>query len=166
MNDNGRKTEIKYWNFLLSPMLDFVESEDSEVRLLPFLSILNDRNKDTTGNKRIVSFLQKLQPEYKTHGPDYYNEFLHDTKTDILSTIEKELAAIDFSTIDIFGISAKYNQWIPGILLAKAAKKIAPQIKVLVGGFGNAEVAREAMQICPYFDMATWGEGEKYAVPS
>ena len=160
MNDNGKDTEIKYWNFLLSPMLEYVESEDSEVRLLPFLSLLNDRNNNEKGNNRIVSLLQKLQPEYKTHGPDYYAEFLHDSKADILSTIEKELAAIDFSDIEIFGISAKYNQWIPGILLAEAAKKVAPHVKVLVGGFGNANVAREAMQICPYFDMATWGEGE------
>jgi hypothetical protein len=160
MNRNGGETKIKYWNFLMSPMLDYVDSEDSEVRLIPFLSILNDRSNKLTGNKRILSFLQKLQPEYKTHGPDYYNEFLCDAKADILGTIEKELAAIDFSEIGIFGISAKYNQWIPGILLAEAVKKVAPQVKILVGGFGNANVAQEAMQICEYFDMATWGEGE------
>ena len=160
MNENGRETEIKYWNFLLSPMLAYSDSEDSEVRLLPFLSILNDRNNNEKGNRRIRSFLQKLQPEYKTHGPDYYAEFLQSMKSDILLTIEKELKNIDFSTIQIFGISAKYNQWIPGILLAESVKKIAPHVKILVGGFGNAQVAMEAMKICPHFDLTTWGEGE------
>ncbi len=66
----------------------------------------------------------------------------------------------DFSDIKIFGISAKYNQWIPGIILAEFVKNVAPHVQILVGGFGNAKVAREAMLICPYFDMATWGEGE------
>jgi len=160
MNENNIETEIKYWNFLLSPMSDYSDSEDSEVRLLPFLSILNDRNKNEKGNKRILSFLQKLQPEFKTHGPDYYAEFLQNTKADIFGNIEKELAKIDFTEIKIFGISAKYNQWIPGILLAEAVKKTAPHVQVLVGGFGNARVAQEAMQICSYFDIATWGEGE------
>jgi radical SAM superfamily enzyme YgiQ (UPF0313 family) len=160
MEENGIETKIKYWNFILSPMLEYSDSEDTEVRLLPFLSILNDRNNNEKGNKRILSFLQKLQPKYKTYGPDYYAEFLHKTKADILLTIEKELKKIDFSDIQIFGITAKYNQWIPGILLAELVKKVAPHIKVLVGGFGNAKVAREAMQICPYFDMVTWGEGE------
>ncbi|MDB4335169.1 cobalamin B12-binding domain-containing protein, partial [bacterium] len=160
MSQNGVKTDIKYWNFILSPMLDYSDSEDTEVRLLPFLSILNDRNNSDKGNKRILSFLQKLQPNYKTYGPDYYNEFLNESKADILQTINDELRKIDFSEIQIFGISAKYNQWIPGILLAEAVKKIAPHVKVFVGGFGNAKVAKEAMQICPHFDMATWGEGE------
>ncbi|MFA9388705.1 MAG: radical SAM protein [Prolixibacteraceae bacterium] len=160
MNQQGIDTEIKYWNFSLSPMLDYSDSEDSEVRLIPFLSILNDRNNNAKGNQRILAFLQKLQPKYKTYGPGYYNEFLQKAKADILSTLEKELQHIDFSSIQLFGISAKYNQWIPGILLAEMVKKIAPHVKVLVGGFGNAKVAREAMQLCPFFDLATWGEGE------
>lgn len=160
MNEKGVDTQIKYWNFLLSPMLDYSDSEDTEVRLLPFLSILNDRNKNEKGNKRILSFLQKLQPEFKTHSPHYYTEFLQKAKADILRNIEIELKSIDFTKIQIFGISAKYNQWIPGILLAESLKKIAPHVQVLVGGFGNANVAQEAMQMCKHFDMATWGEGE------
>lgn len=160
MNEKGVEAEIKYWNFLISPMLEYYESEDTEVRLLPFLSILNDRNKDVKGNRRILSFLQKLMPEYKSHNSDYYKEFLEKAKTDILLSIEKEVKRTDFSSIHIFGLSAKYMQWIPGILLAEAVKKAAPHVQVLVGGFGNANVAQEAMKICPYFDLATWGEGE------
>jgi radical SAM superfamily enzyme YgiQ (UPF0313 family) len=160
MNEKGVDTQIKYWNFLLSPMLDYVDSEDTEVRLLPFLSILNDRNKNEKGNKRILSFLQKLQPEFKTHDPNYYTEFLQKAKADILRNIEIELKSIDFTEIQIFGISAKYNQWIPGMLIAESLKKTAPHVQVLVGGFGNANVAQEAMQMCKHFDMATWGEGE------
>lgn len=156
----GYNTEIKYWNFLLSPMLEYSDSEDTEVRLLLFLSMLNDRNNNKKGNSRILSFLQKLQPKYCTYGFDYYSDFLQKTKSEILLTITKELRKIDFSNIQIFGISAKYNQWIPGIILSEQVKKIAPHVNILVGGFGNGEVAKEAMALCPDFDMATWGEGE------
>ena len=90
MHENGADVEIKYWNFILSPMLNYSDSEDTGVRLLPFLSILNDRNDSDKGDKRIVSFLQNLQPKYKTYGPDYYAEFLQKIKTDILSTLEKD----------------------------------------------------------------------------
>jgi len=160
MDIAGFDTEIKYWNFILSPMLEYSDSEDTEVRLLPFLSLLNDRNKNEKGNNRILSFLQQLQPKYKTYNLNYYSEFLEKSKTNILLTIEKELEKIDFSDIQIFGITAKYNQWIPGIILAELVKKVAPHVKILVGGFGNSKVASEAMKICPYFDMVTWGEGE------
>jgi radical SAM superfamily enzyme YgiQ (UPF0313 family) len=160
MTENGVDTEIKYWNFILSPMFDYVDSEDTEVRLIPFLSILNDRNKNKKGHQRILSFLQKLRPEFKSHGPEYYSEYLENTKNEIIATIEEELENIDFSSLKIFGITAKYSQWIPGIILAEFVKKKAPHVQILVGGFGNADVAREAMKICPYFDMATWGEGE------
>lgn len=160
MNENGVNAEVKYWNFLLSPMLAYSDCEESEARILPFLSILNDQNNNEKGNNRILSFLQKLQPEYKSQNPDYYDDFLHEAKADILNTIKTEVKGIDFSEIQIFGLSAKYMQWIPGILLAEAVKKAAPHVQVLVGGFGNANAAREAMRICPHFDMATWGEGE------
>jgi len=160
MEEHEVETKIKYWNFILSPMLEYSDSEDTEVRLLPFLSLLNDQNNSTKGNRRILTFLQQLQPVYKTHGPDYYAEFIEDAKSEILETIESELAEIDFSSIKIFGITAKYNQWIPGMLLAESVKKIAPHVTIVVGGFGNADVASEAMQLCDHFDIATWGEGE------
>ena len=66
MENNGVETEVKYWNFLLSLMSEYSDSEDTEIRLLPFLSILNDKDKNTKGNNRILSLLQKLHPEYKT----------------------------------------------------------------------------------------------------
>jgi len=160
METNGVETEIKYWNFLLSLMSDYIDSEDTEIRLLPFLSILNDRNENTKGNNRIISLLQKLQPSYKAEDPDYYSDFLQTTKEEIFEIIHSELEEIDFSEVSLLGISAKYNQWIPGMILAEEIKKIAPEVKVIVGGFGNANVAQEALKLCDYFDFVTWGEGE------
>ena len=160
MRNNGVDTEVKYWNFSLSLMSDYISSEDTEIRLLPFLSILNDRNKNIQGNSRIISLLQKLQPSFKINNPNYYSEFLQEKKDAIFEIIQRESKEIDFSEISLWGITAKYDQWIPGMILAEEIKKIAPNMKIIVGGFGSADVAREAMKTCGFFDFATWGEGE------
>jgi radical SAM superfamily enzyme YgiQ (UPF0313 family) len=160
MENRGFKTEIKYWNFSLSVMSDYIDSEDTEIRILPFLSILNDRAKNIKGNNRIISLLQQLQPSFKINNPNYYSEFLEEKKEEIYKIIQQEIKKIDFSEISLFGISAKYNQWIPGMILAEEIKKIAPEVKIIVGGFGNDNVAREAMTLCSNFDFVTWGEGE------
>jgi hypothetical protein len=160
MVNHGFATEVKYWNYLLSVMSDFIETEDTEIKTLPFLSILNDREENVKGNNRIISLLQKLQPAYKINGPDYYPDFLQSKKAEIYQIIHHELAEIDFSEAFLFGISAKYNQWIPGMILAEELKKIAPQVKIIVGGFGSDKVAMEAMKMCGDFDFVTWGEGE------
>lgn len=59
MNENDIDTEIKYWNFLLSPMSEYCDSEDTEVRLLPFLSILNHRDNNEEIRNIVIS-----EPEY------------------------------------------------------------------------------------------------------
>lgn len=160
MVNHDFETKIKYWNFSLSLMSEYYETEDTEIRLLPFLSILNDRAKNTKGNNRIISLLQKLQPSFKINHPKYYSELLQEKKKEILETIKQDIKEIDFSEISLLGISAKYSQWIPGMILAEEIKKIAPNIKIIVGGFGSKDAAREAMKICPSFDLANWGEGE------
>jgi radical SAM superfamily enzyme YgiQ (UPF0313 family) len=160
MENNGVSTNVKYWNFDLSVMSEYTDSEDTEIRLLPFLSLLNDRHHNNKGNNRIISLLQQLNPDLKSSDPNYYSAFLTDKKEEISTFICKELQTINFSSIKLFGISAKYNQWIPGMLLAEEVKKTAPHVQTIVGGFGSEQSAREAMKLCPAFDFATWGEGE------
>lgn len=160
MVNNGIETAINYWNFSLSLMSDYSDSEDTEIRLLPFLSILNDQFNHTTGNDRITTLLQKLQPTFNANNPTAYSEILEEKKEKIYEIIQRELKAIDFSEILLFGISAKYNQWIPGMLLAEEVKKIAPNVKIIVGGFSSDKDALEAMKLCSHFDFVTWGEGE------
>ena len=160
MLNHGFETEIKYWNFLLALMADYSDSEDTEIRLLPFLSILNDRFEHTKGNNRITTLLHKLQPSFIANNSNSYSESLQDKKEKIYEIIQRELKAIDFSEILLFGISAKYNQWIPGMILAEEVKRISPKVKIIVGGFSSEKVAMEAMKMCSYFDFVTWGEGE------
>jgi len=160
MREHGLVTTVKYWNFNWSVMSEYTDSEDTEIRLLPFLSILNDQYKNEKGNRRILSLLQKINPSHKALKTHYYEEFLQKKKVEILEVMDKELSHINFEELAVFGISAKYNQWIPGILLAEEVKKRAPQVKIVLGGFGSQDSAEEAMKLGPHFDFCTWGEGE------
>jgi len=166
LQQKGLEVELKYWNFMLSVMSDYIESEEeaideeTEVKILPFLSILNDMEGNAKGNKRIESLLYQLKPEEKFYDPEYYSNFLEEKKKEIFAVINAELDKMDLSAPTVFGFSAKYNQWIPGMVLAAEIKKRSPQSKIIVGGFGNFEVAKEAMNLCADFDFTTWGEGE------
>lgn len=161
MMENHRvETSVKYWNFKWSVMSAYTNSEDTEIRLLPFLSLINDTYKNEKGNKRILSLLQKIDPSHKALNQNFYAKFLEEKKQEINQVMQEELSKINFGEIELFGISAKYNQWIPGMILAGEVKKRAPQVKIVLGGFGSSDSAEEAMKLCPYFDFCTWGEGE------
>lgn len=160
MVNNGVDTQVKYWNFKWSVMSEYTDSEDTEIRLLPFLSIFNDNYINEKGNQRIRSLLQKIDPSHKALNPHYYEEFLQEKKEEIKRVMHEELSNMDLEELSVLGISAKYNQWIPGMLLAQEVKKRAPHIKIILGGFGSQDSAEEAMKLSPHFDFCTWGEGE------
>lgn len=157
---NNVETSVKYWNFDLSLMTDYTDSEDPEKRMLHFLSILNDREGNDKGKARIIELMQDLKPVSEQSYLEIHSENLEVKKSEVLNVIHRELQNIDFSEISLIGISAKYYQWIPGIILAEEIKKISPDTKIVVGGFGTKEAANEAMNLCSHFDYATWGEGE------
>lgn len=160
MLEQGFDTEIKYWNFLFEPIIPLEISDKTEASILPFLSIINDQHQNLTGNSRAIDLLKEFLPEHSSKGEAYYTDLLEDAKTKILKTIRFELAKIDFEQLLLFGISSKFHQWIPGIILSEEIKKTAPNTQTIVGGFGSKEAAMEAMKVNPNFDFATWGEGE------
>jgi len=160
MFQNDFDTEVKYWNFIFADVLPLEDNDEIEAVLLPFLSILNDQHHHLIGNKRAHLFLQKLFPDNHERDTDFYLNLLEQAKVKIYEIIHQEIKKIDFNEVLLFGMSSKFYQWIPGIILSEEIKKIAPDTKIIVGGFGNKEAALEAMKVSPFFDFATWGEGE------
>ncbi len=160
MVNNGFDTEVKYWNFLFAEVFPLEDNDETEAVILPFLSIINDQYNNSIGNNRAISLLQKLLPARGAKGNKYYINLLQGLKSQIYDIIHRELKKIDFSETLLFGISSKFHQWIPGMILSEEIKKISPGTKIIVGGFGSKEAALEAMRVSKYFDFATWGEGE------
>jgi radical SAM superfamily enzyme YgiQ (UPF0313 family) len=157
---NGYETEIKYWNFLFSDIFNYSVTEDTEVRILPFIYILNEKENNFLGNQRLTYLMREIQPSFIELDKNYYSTFLEETKLQFLTKIEEELLKINFDEVLLFGISSKFHQWIPGIIISEIIKEKNPSVKIVVGGFGSKEAAVEAVNVCKYFDFAIWGEGE------
>ncbi|OYT12563.1 MAG: hypothetical protein B6I18_00225 [Bacteroidetes bacterium 4572_112] len=160
MLEHDFDTDIKYWNLLFKPVLPLQDSDEIEEAIIPFVSILNDQFTNDEGNDKAAQLLHSLLSESEQHDLIYYKKLLISTKKDIFRIINKELSQLNFSDILLFGVSSKFHQWIPGMILCQEVKKISPNTATVVGGFGSVQSAVEAMKMNPDFDFATWGEGE------
>ena len=125
MVSNGFDTEVKYWNFLFAEVFPLEDNDETEAVILPFLSIINDQYNNSIGNNRAISLLQKLLPARGAKGNKYYINLLQGLKSQIYDIIHRELKKIDFSETLLFGISSKFHQWIPGMILSEEIKKIS-----------------------------------------
>ena len=160
MLENGVNTDIIYWNLLFKSALPLQDSDEIEEAIIPFISILNDQFANSKGNEKSLALLKELLLE-KDYSHDLdFNKLLEESKSDIYEVIERELDKIDFEEVLLFGVSSKFHQWIPGIILTQEVKKISPNTNIIVGGFGSVQSAMEAMKLNHNFDFATWGEGE------
>jgi len=160
MLENDFETEIKYWNFLFNPILPFGESEETNEVIFPFISIINDIFNNEIGNKRVIELFELLITDNQNITKTKLQNQLSITKEKIDLIIKSELSKIDFNNILLIGFTSKFHQWIPAMVVSKAIKEISPDTKIIIGGFGSKEAAREVMKMNPYFDFANWGEGE------
>ena len=160
MTEHGFDAQIKYWNLLFKPILPLQDSDEIEEAIIPFVSIINDQFGNDQGNEKAAQLLHSLLSESELHNEDYYRHLLISTKKDIFRIINEELSRLNFSEILLFGVSSKFHQWIPGLILCQEVKKLSPNTPTIVGGFGSVQSAVEAIKLNPDFDFATWGEGE------
>jgi len=170
LNQNNFQSSIMYWNILLDTMLEKEKKESGEsgedlLSLLPFLYLLaEDCGDQKIINKLFIYFHQlnfeNLIGEELFFEKNHNQNILENIKNKVIEIITGELNKIDFNQILLWGISGKFFQWIPGIILAKEIKRINPSAPVVIGGFGNKEEAIEILKSCKNFDYAVYGEGE------
>ena len=137
MVNNGFDTNVKYWNFLLNPVLPLAidENEETSEVILPFISIINDIYSNDIGNSRAVELLNE-KFDLNNEDSSYYDKMLEESKKQIHSIITEELSKLDFNDILLFGFTSKFHQWIPATVVSKAIKEIHPEAKIIIGGFG------------------------------
>jgi len=168
MNQYNYDVQIKYWNLLMAPQVSaypFPEYagevfKDGETLQFLFYSMLADEYNDPDTQKRILALFQGQMPFFKFYDANFYRAFIEENKNFILDIMKTELDKMDMHNVILFGITSKFYQWIPGILLAKEFKKRNPHIKVILGGLSNKQQAVAVMNLCPEFDFTHWGEGE------
>lgn len=163
LEQHNYTVEIKYWNFLLNSIITkTIDEEITEIesKLMPFYAAIADIYKDKEAKNKIFAYIHKTKPSYIIEGLEKFSEYFNEIKQEVYNILNTELNKIDFNNVLVFGISYKLLQLIPGVILAGLIKEKQPEIKIVIGGIGNKEIAIEVMEICPDFDFAIWGEGE------
>lgn len=163
MQENKVETKVIYWNELFNRELKKyfgIKSENDSAKLLPFIGILNNIKNNTDNTKRILTALQAIKPDYKfQYSGDYTLDF-NTLQQRLIAIINKALQQFDFEKVKLIGFSIKFNQWIPAIVIAKIIKQNHPDVKIVIGGFGQKKAAKQMLEYSNFFDFAIWGEGE------
>lgn len=152
-------TKTIYWNILMLPLTFYYENSHEVFRnIFPFLADIADDFNDLKVRKRLVSYLQTLKPFFKTTD-NFYSNSLDEIQKSTHQLIHSELLKEGNEAV-LYGISARFYQWIPGRILAKAIKQLYPTAKIVVGGLSSRGAATAMLKKNPDFDYAIWGEGE------
>jgi len=133
-------------------------SHDVFRNLFPFLADVAVEFNDTSIRKKLVSYLQSLKPFFKTTD-NFYSNSLDEIQKNTRQLIHTELQKEGNEAV-LYGISARFYQWIPGRMLAKAIKQLYPTAKIVIGGMSSRDAAIAMLKKNPDFDYAVWGEGE------
>ena len=158
--------DIIYWNLIIHDFLKqygFNEKKisESEINMLGFYYILAEEFNDMDKQEELLIHIQEEFPANKILEDNYYNTFFQKFTKALIEKINEKLKEILTDDLKVFGISAKYDGWIAGYILAKLAKKIKPDIKIVIGGFENIDNAKAIFQKFNVFDIAVFGEGEE-----
>lgn len=157
---HGIESRIIYWNLLLADLLphSIQQSAPSYFPLLPYLYALAGEYGDPIGQSKANALIKAHQPfrDLRNDHSDYWQS----TQRTLEAIIQAELEKLSENPPKLFGISCRYEQWIPGALLAHRIKHHFPQARIVLGGITGAEKAEALLKTCAHFDYAIWGEGE------
>ncbi len=164
LEHHGYFVKIIYWNIII---LDFIKrniplnfrnksiNDISLLSLLPYLFYLN--NKDAQKQQ----LLQNIFDEFLQNKQLDNRHELADLKAKIDKLIENKLNQIlNEHPHCLFGISAKYSEWIYGLGLLKTLKQITTDTQIIIGGFTRKETALEFISINNQIDYCMYGESE------
>jgi len=162
LQQNNYFVEIKYWNFIFHDLMKKYETKESRdiLELIPFFSTIANECSDKNVIDKIKVVLQYHKPSCKMLGSNYFEEFIQSLHKNVLNIIDSEIESIHRKNYLLIGFSARYSQWIPSKIISDILKRKCPQIKIVIGGFGNKEEARTILENNISYDFAIWGEGE------
>ena len=154
------KTEIIYWNLLLDGLPPAFErnTDVTHLDLLPYLYLVAGRHDDAIACAKANAYMKAQIPLH-----DILNDasdYLAETGKAVDEAVAGEFARYSRDERLLFGISCKYEQWIPGIVLAGHIKRYFPDSRIVLGGFRDSQKAESVLKMCGDFDFAIRGEGE------
>ena len=160
LGEQNIKVNIKYWNIELNSIyrkyLNFDKASD-EVLISPItaINLINDKKTFQKNETFLYGFRKDIHLSISQFN-NVYNNLIKELKDYIL----KEFKNQPLQSAKLFGISFKYNQWIPGLVISKILKEIEPDINIVIGGIDDKQTALLILENFDCFDYAIWGEGE------
>ena len=166
MNSHGYYVDVKYWNIVIE---DFqkkflenknVQFDDTLTMLLPIMNFLWVKYCKNLSSSNFKNKLLSINPSWYNFESDYVENKMIQYSNEFEKIITNEILKMNLDVYDIFGISAKFSQWICGGIIANKVKEMYPKIKIVLGGLGTSDEAIAMMNNFDYYDYAIWGEGE------
>lgn len=163
LKNYGLESNIIYANHVFASKIDTINigatyHEGCEI-FLPFLSILSKKHSNNSDYIRVL--YQCSYPDLFLQDKSMFDELKEDLENqyeDILSIIIEKIIS---DKSKIVGITSKFHQWIPSVLLAQKIKERIPNITIISGGWTNSQAAMDFLKLNKDFiDYAIWGEGE------
>lgn len=154
------ETDVIYWNLLLDRLLPPFEhnTDMTHLALLPYLYLIAGQYEDGITQGKTNAVIKGLLPwrDKLNRNSDYWGG----VRGQLEATARQQFAAYGNGQDLLFGIPCKYEQWIPGMVLARLIKAAFPRAGIVLGGLRNRDKAESLMALCDLFDFAIWGEGE------
>ncbi|MFV0269648.1 MAG: B12-binding domain-containing radical SAM protein, partial [Draconibacterium sp.] len=104
--------------------------------------------------------MQAANPSFNALGENYYDIKLSNQLERIYKMIESKTNELPTDSPFIFGVSAKFDSWISGLVVALEVKKRRPNAICILGGIEEESAANALFQEFDIFDYVIWGEGE------
>jgi len=160
LTTNGVETLVIYWNILLDGILPSFERNTDTIHfdLLPYLYLIAEEHGDDIARSRANAYVKAELPERDVLNDS--SDYLGGTRRVLDKRIASELSRYSPDEPLLFGISCRYEQWIPGMVLAGYVKRLFTDARIVIGGLGSRDRAAAGMKMCGLFDYAIWGEGE------
>lgn len=164
LGKHGVKSDIIYANHVFSTKVDTIDiggtfHEGNEI-FLPFLSIL-DKMFNGGNTEYIRALYQSSFPDLFLQDKSIYSELKNDLEKLYEEIISEVINMIDSNGSRIVGITSKFHQWIPSVLLARRIKEVLPNVIIISGGWTNSQAAFDFVKLnSDIVDFSIWGEGE------
>lgn len=161
----GFGCKILYWNILLEeeireylrvPSLEKITEVDYLGIFYAYLAIETSDN-DALLKQEIL--LKSLNPQYFSTDFNFKSHIENSVaklKNKIRSVINTEFVDSTLFT----GFSMNLFQWVGASIIGAEIKNLCNNVRIAVGGIGNARLAETFLKNFQQFDFALWGEGE------
>jgi hypothetical protein len=162
---HGYNVKVIYWNFIILESilkhlpLNISVISANDLTVLSILPYLLTTNNNYLKQNKLVEIIKKYYIKEVDNSTIIKDIIKLQKQVDNIITLKLNKLNNEYQ-IPLFGISAKYYEWIYGIDLIKKIKSINPDIKTVIGGFSQLESAQTFISMEPDIDFSMYGECE------